>query len=488
MQHAPRYASLVCLALIVAACIPQARLNKAVLKLESEWKTQNDQYLQSDGRRFYTVTKEQGFAAAQLAASRVGMVVEKQDYNTGFLLVSSPAPVPLTMQEWSVVQETDTKQMRSIVGEEVGVFSWWVTLDPSGKDVLANVFVKEVKGGVDVSVGLRLRFRSATTDKLRRMQPPPSAVRIGVNKFWTAIDGELAAIVAKEPAHGEAPAAVADVPVSVSPQTNAAPTPRPLGQNPDAVAVVIGNKTYGGRVPAVDFAHNDAESMKQFFVAVLGLSEANVIDLRDAKLADMEAVLGNARTYKGKLWRWVRPHESDVFVFYSGHGVPGMKDGREYLLPVDGDPDTPELKGYPTQLLYENLAHMEARSVTVMLEACFSGESPRGPLMRDASGIRVAPKDVVTAEITVLAAARSNQVASWDKETEHGLFTRHLIDALSGAADSDRYGKADGRVTLEEVRGYLDREMTYAARRNYGRDQQAMVYGVPDKVIVSLGR
>jgi hypothetical protein len=43
-------------------------------------------------------------------------------------------------------------------------------------------------------------------------------------------------------------------------------------------------------------------------------------------------------------------------------------------------------------------------------------------------------------------------------------------------------------VTLEEIRGYLDREMTYAARRQYGRDQQAMVYGDPGKVIVNLGR
>jgi uncharacterized caspase-like protein len=238
----------------------------------------------------------------------------------------------------------------------------------------------------------------------------------------------------------------------------------------------------------VDFAHNDADSMSQFFVAVLGLKEANVINLRDAKLADMEMVLGNARTHQGKLWRWVRPGESDVFVFYSGHGVPGLKDGREYLLPVDGDPDAPELKGYPTQMLYSNLSELDARSVTVFIDACFSGESPRGTLVRDASGIGVIPKETPKAELTVMTAASRNQVASWDKNAQHGLFTHHLIQGLSGAADEDRYGKADRQVTLEEIRGYLDREMTYAARRHYGRDQQAMVYGDPARIIVNLAR
>jgi uncharacterized caspase-like protein len=165
-----------------------------------------------------------------------------------------------------------------------------------------------------------------------------------------------------------------------------------------------------------------------------------------------------------------------------------LKDGREYLLPVDGDPNAPELKGYPAQLLYKNLALLDARSVTVILDACFSGESPGGALVRDASGIRVTPKDSVSEGITVMAAAGQSQIASWDKDAQHGLFTRHLIEGLSGAADDDRYGNADNRVTVEEIHGYLDREMTYAARRQYGRDQQAMVYGDPGKVIVNLNR
>ena len=49
--------------------------------------------------------------------------------------------------------------------------------------------------------------------------------------------------------------------------------------NPDGVAVIIGNKTYEGRTPAVDFAHNDAEAMKRFVIDVLGFREGNIIPM-----------------------------------------------------------------------------------------------------------------------------------------------------------------------------------------------------------------
>jgi uncharacterized caspase-like protein len=173
-----------------------------------------------------------------------------------------------------------------------------------------------------------------------------------------------------------------------------------------------------------------------------------------------------------------------VFVFYSGHGVPGLKDGREYLWPVDGNLTTPEIFGYPLELLYRNLDQIEARSVTVFIDACFSGESSRGTLIRGASGVRVTPKKSAESTCTILSATSQGQVASWDDENGHGLFTKHLLDALKGAADEKPYGNGDGRVTLIEIKNYLDSEMTYAARRRFGREQNATVIGQPENVIV----
>ena len=58
--------------------------------------------------------------------------------------------------------------------------------------------------------------------------------------------------------------------------------------------------------------------------------EGNIIDLRDATQAELMSAFGNERSPEGKLWRFVRPGRSHVTVFYSGHGVPGLKDKRGY--------------------------------------------------------------------------------------------------------------------------------------------------------------
>ena len=119
--------------------------------------------------------------------------------------------------------------------------------------------------------------------------------------------------------------------------------------DPYGVAVIIGNQNYdhgndahnrGRRIPAVEFAHRDAEAFRRYVLDVLGFKPDNVILLRDATQTQMEAAFGNERSHEGKLWRYLHPrHGSAVVVFYSGHGVPGLNDRRGYLLPSDADPD-----------------------------------------------------------------------------------------------------------------------------------------------------
>jgi len=262
--------------------------------------------------------------------------------------------------------------------------------------------------------------------------------------------------------------------------------PATAERNRDAIAVVIGNRRYGHGIPEVRYAANDATAMKRFLVEVLGYRGGNVIDLIDASQAEMFTVFGNSRDHRGKLWSWVRPGRSDVLVFYSGHGMPGLRDRRGYLLPVDADPATPEINGYPLDLLLENLAAIDTRSTTVLLDACFSGNSAAGWLIRAASPVYVKTAPPKPADgLTLITAAQGDQVASWDEGARLGLFTRHLLDALRGAADRGRDGNRDGAVSLGEVQRYLDDEMTYAARRQYQRVQQASVSGDPKTVLVA---
>jgi len=258
--------------------------------------------------------------------------------------------------------------------------------------------------------------------------------------------------------------------------------------NKDAIAVIIGNKDYAGTVPDVDFAHNDAEAMKRFVVEIMGFREGNIIDLRDATKGRLEAVFGTDDHAEGQLHDWVKAGKSDVVVFYSGHGAPGLKDRRGYLVPADADPRRIELTGYPVDLLYSNLAQVPARRMTVFLDACFSGETPKGMIVDAASGILVQPRLPAAAGLTVLTAARRDQVANWDTKAKHGLFTRYLLQGLRGAADADPFGDGNGDVTLAEVGRYLDEEMTYQSKRLFGtaREQRATAIGEGTFILASL--
>ena len=258
-------------------------------------------------------------------------------------------------------------------------------------------------------------------------------------------------------------------------------------RNPDGVAVIIGNRDYKYDVPSVTYAHRDAEAFRRYVVDVLGFDPENVIHIKDADKATLERLFGNKDNLKGsELWRYLHPDgRSDVVVFYSGHGIPGLNDKRGYLLPVNAHPDAAELNGYPIDVLYNNLVKLKeqqaVRSVHVFLDACFSGDSGGGRLIGSTSAIRVAPlaKSRGLEKLTILTAASGKEVASWDKTAKHGLFTHHLLNALYGEADAD----ANGQVTAGEAKAYLDRHMTRAARRTFGRVQNADLRGVETAVL-----
>ena len=271
--------------------------------------------------------------------------------------------------------------------------------------------------------------------------------------------------------------------------------------DPHGVAVIIGNRTYGSpaqgaasgadgsAIPAVEFAHRDADAFRRYVVDVLGYDPENIIDLRDATQAQMWSTFGNRATAeRSDLWSYLDPEgRSDVVVFYSGHGAPGIEDKRGYLLPVDADPNTAELNGFPIDVLYENLANLEeARSTVMYLDACFSGGSGvGGMLIANASPVYVEASlpQASGSRLTVLTAATGKQLASWDRKSGHGLFTHHLLDALYGKGDAD----GDGRVSAREAKGYLDRHMTRAARRTYKRRQNAGFTGNAERVLASAG-
>jgi len=273
-----------------------------------------------------------------------------------------------------------------------------------------------------------------------------------------------------------APAAKSTAPPP--PRAAAAPTiphfPRGA-ERPDDVAVIIGNGDYarlGKDIPNVRPAHADAEGARIYATQALGIKEGNVILLKDATSAQLTRVFGSEKEPRGQLFDWVKPGRSRVYVYYSGHGAPGSQGGSPYLIPTDADSARIELNGYPLKQLYDNLGKLPAESVTVVLEACFSGISPAGSVLGKASPVFFDVKaPPVPGNVTVITAGAANQMASWETDESSGLFTKYYLKGMAGEADSDK----DGRVSLNELERYLKDTLTYYARRHYGRDQQAQI-------------
>ena len=109
-----------------------------------------------------------------------------------------------------------------------------------------------------------------------------------------------------------------------------------------SLAIVIGNKNYENGIPTVDYAHNDADAIRSFVQN--GLKYDEILFYKDARQSDLINLFGTENSHKGQIYDYVMPNETDVFIYYSGHGSPSLDDGRGYILPSDGNPYRVELR------------------------------------------------------------------------------------------------------------------------------------------------
>ena len=251
-------------------------------------------------------------------------------------------------------------------------------------------------------------------------------------------------------------------------------------RNPTGVALIIGNKNYEA-VGEVKYAHRDAEAFRRYVIDVLGFDPFNVRVLKDGSFGKLRSELGIEGEH-GLVHRYVERYSrqnngeavSDVVVFYSGHGMPSLDRNKPgtFLLPVDADPHNAALNGYSTDELYRVLAALPARSVSVFLDACFSGSNGNNEQLVDASfsPVSIQPlPDNVSENMVVFTAAKAEQVAFWNHSAEHGMFTHLLMNALYGEGDQD----GDNQVTTKEVKAYLDKHLWRLALERFSKEQDA---------------
>lgn len=252
--------------------------------------------------------------------------------------------------------------------------------------------------------------------------------------------------------------------------------------NKDGIAVVIGNAKYL-KTKSVDYAVNDARSMKQYLMQVLGYKEGNILYYENATLGDMNTVFGTKGNPKGKLFNTIKQGVSDVVIFYSGHGAPGLKDNKAYFVPVEADPNYMENGGYSLDILYDNLKKLPAKSIVFFSDACFSGAN----VFDKISPMVIRSKEPVKegmANTTLVNSCKGTEVSCWQNEERHGLFTFFLLQAMQNHASADK--NKDRQVSVEELFNYLadnNEGVPYYARRQYGLSQTPVIQGQKGKIL-----
>jgi len=107
--------------------------------------------------------------------------------------------------------------------------------------------------------------------------------------------------------------------------------PRTRMERLDDIAVIIGNQSYDAKdTYPVDFASRDAEAIRQYATDVLGFKRENIIYETNVYLSDLRSIFGTEINHKGRLYNLIKADYSDVFIYYSGHGAPGLADQRGY--------------------------------------------------------------------------------------------------------------------------------------------------------------
>lgn len=99
--------------------------------------------------------------------------------------------------------------------------------------------------------------------------------------------------------------------------------PQAKTPNPDAIAIVIGNRDYSHKdVPNVDFAVDDARSMRLYLTEAMGFLPENVFYYENADQSTFFGLFGTKDNFKARLYNLVKAGKSDVFIYYSGHARP----------------------------------------------------------------------------------------------------------------------------------------------------------------------
>jgi uncharacterized caspase-like protein len=230
--------------------------------------------------------------------------------------------------------------------------------------------------------------------------------------------------------------------------------------------LAVGINEYKNSKMSLNYAKPDAES----FSTVLEEKAGNLFkSLKLITLYDKEASSEGILSKLNELAQVINPE--DVFIlYYAGHG--SMVDNRFFFIPTESlrlyDLKSLQKDAIEATVLQEKLQSIKALKQLIIMDACQSGGSVELLATRGASEEKAIAQLSRSTGIHVLASAGSEQYATEFTELGHGLFTYVLLKALAGDADG---APKDGKVTIYELKSYIDDQVPEMTRKMKGKPQ-----------------
>jgi len=138
--------------------------------------------------------------------------------------------------------------------------------------------------------------------------------------------------------------------------------------------------------------------------------------------------------------------EDQVLFYFSGHGF--NKDGRNVLATYGVTTTDMATQGLSVEEVLTELDRMSIGNRGAIIDACRSK-----PIQGEKSGVtptfQALPKTENTA---VLFSTTPGEASFEDEKAQQGLFTRHLLEGLNGAAAG-----TSGQLTFDSLAGYVEK-------------------------------
>lgn len=213
---------------------------------------------------------------------------------------------------------------------------------------------------------------------------------------------------------------------------------------PKKWAILIGVNEYEHVTP-LQFCRQDALDLGDMFRNTLGFEKDDILTF----VEESEYLPQRARIfhYLGQIKETKNVGENDLLVFFfSGHGMIGKDDSKDYLLPIDATPLNLRHTGIRIEDIAEELKGTGCKNIVMFIDACRE-------LIAGAKSIVSIGDDSVEAlkraGIVTFFSCKPKDKSYEIEHLKHGAFTHCILEAIT---------KGEGK-TVSSLESYLRKQV-----------------------------